>query len=100
MEFGILFHSHPNHVTEPYPHRDVHARVSRRVAAANRLVTDTALRTTIRTVASCRTSSPTWAICTATSRSASERPHGFLPLFEPVRVVDVLAFVRYPVGGA
>jgi hypothetical protein len=28
MEFGILFTSHPNHVTEPYPHRDVHARVT------------------------------------------------------------------------
>ena len=32
MEFGILFTSHPNHVTEPYPHRDVHARVTAEIA--------------------------------------------------------------------
>ncbi len=29
MKFGILFTSHPNTDTEPYPHRDVHARVTR-----------------------------------------------------------------------
>jgi hypothetical protein len=29
MEFGILFTSHPNSETETYPHRDVHARVTR-----------------------------------------------------------------------
>lgn len=28
MEFGVLFTSHPNHATEPYPHRAVHARVT------------------------------------------------------------------------
>jgi hypothetical protein len=28
MEFGILFTSHPNAIEEPYPHRDVHARVT------------------------------------------------------------------------
>ena len=28
MKFGILFTSHPNIDTEPYPHRDVHTRVT------------------------------------------------------------------------
>ena len=31
MEFGILFTSHSNVDTEPYPHRDVHARVTREI---------------------------------------------------------------------
>jgi alkanesulfonate monooxygenase SsuD/methylene tetrahydromethanopterin reductase-like flavin-dependent oxidoreductase (luciferase family) len=42
MEFGILFTSHPNHVAEPYPHRDVHARVTAEIEAADRLGYDTA----------------------------------------------------------
>jgi hypothetical protein len=37
MEFGVLFTPHPNHVTEPYPHRDVHARVTAEIQAADRL---------------------------------------------------------------
>ena len=35
MEFGILFTSHPNTDTEPYPHRDVHARVTREILRAD-----------------------------------------------------------------
>src|SRR5690606_19535390 len=31
MEFGILFTSHANDDTEPYPRRDVHARVTREI---------------------------------------------------------------------
>jgi hypothetical protein len=41
MEFGILFTSHPNHATEPYPHRAVHARVT---AEARRDTADGILR--------------------------------------------------------
>lgn len=37
MEFGILFTSHPNTDTEPYPHRDVHARVTREIQRADEL---------------------------------------------------------------
>ncbi|HEV7983609.1 MAG TPA: LLM class flavin-dependent oxidoreductase, partial [Xanthobacteraceae bacterium] len=37
MEFGILFTSHSNVDTEPYPHRDVHARVTREVLRADEL---------------------------------------------------------------
>src|SRR5262249_51606382 len=37
MQFGILFTSHPNVDAEPFPHRDVHARVTREVLRADRL---------------------------------------------------------------
>ena len=42
MEFGILFTSHPNPASEPYPHREVHARVTAEIQAADRLGYDTA----------------------------------------------------------
>ena len=37
MEFGILFTSHPNQDVEPYPRRDVHARVTREILRADQL---------------------------------------------------------------
>jgi alkanesulfonate monooxygenase SsuD/methylene tetrahydromethanopterin reductase-like flavin-dependent oxidoreductase (luciferase family) len=37
MEFGILFTSHPNADVEPYPHRDMHARVTREIRRADEL---------------------------------------------------------------
>jgi alkanesulfonate monooxygenase SsuD/methylene tetrahydromethanopterin reductase-like flavin-dependent oxidoreductase (luciferase family) len=42
MQFGILFTSHPNTDLEPYPHRDVHARVTREIVRADELGFDTA----------------------------------------------------------
>lgn len=42
MEFGILFTSHPNTETEPYPHRDVHARVTGEIRRADELGFDIA----------------------------------------------------------
>jgi alkanesulfonate monooxygenase SsuD/methylene tetrahydromethanopterin reductase-like flavin-dependent oxidoreductase (luciferase family) len=42
MEFGILFTSRPNAIEEPYPHRDVHARVTDEIIEAERLGYDTA----------------------------------------------------------
>jgi len=42
MEFGILFTSHPNVDLEPYPHRDVHARVTREIMRADALGFDCA----------------------------------------------------------
>lgn len=42
MKFGILFTSHPNIDREPYPHRDVHARVTSEIVEADRLGYDTA----------------------------------------------------------
>jgi alkanesulfonate monooxygenase SsuD/methylene tetrahydromethanopterin reductase-like flavin-dependent oxidoreductase (luciferase family) len=37
MEFGILFTSHANLEAEPYPHREMHARVTREVVRADEL---------------------------------------------------------------
>ena len=37
MEFGILFTSHPNTEAEPYPHRDVHHRVTQQILRADQL---------------------------------------------------------------
>jgi len=37
MEFGILFTSHANEDVEPYPRRDVHARVTREIVRADQL---------------------------------------------------------------
>jgi len=37
MQFGILFTSHPNTEAEPYPHRDVHARVTQQIVRADEL---------------------------------------------------------------
>jgi alkanesulfonate monooxygenase SsuD/methylene tetrahydromethanopterin reductase-like flavin-dependent oxidoreductase (luciferase family) len=42
MEFGILFTSHPNTDTEPYPHRAVHERVTGEVQRADALGFDMA----------------------------------------------------------
>ena len=37
MEFGILFTSQPNTEAEPYPHRDVHGRVTAQILRADEL---------------------------------------------------------------
>lgn len=37
MKFGVLFTSHPDHKTEPHPHRAVHARVTEEVMLCDRL---------------------------------------------------------------
>jgi alkanesulfonate monooxygenase SsuD/methylene tetrahydromethanopterin reductase-like flavin-dependent oxidoreductase (luciferase family) len=37
MKFGILFTSHPDPASEPYPHRGVHARVTREILEAEEL---------------------------------------------------------------
>lgn len=42
MQFGILFTSHPNADAEPYPHRDVHRRVTEEIVEADRLGYDIA----------------------------------------------------------
>ncbi len=42
MKFGILFTSHPDIEKEPYPHRDVHERVTRQIVEADRLGYDIA----------------------------------------------------------
>lgn len=103
MEFGILFTSHPNHATEPYPHRDVHARVTAEIEAADRLGYDTAW------VAEHHFSNQygimpdvfTYMgyLAARTSRIKLGTAVVTLPLYEPVRVVENMAFVDILSGG-
>ncbi len=103
MEFGILFTSHPNHASEPYPHRDVHARVTAEIEAADRLGYDTAW------VAEHHFSNQygimpdvfTYMgyLAARTSRIRLGTAVVTLPLYEPIRVVENMAFVDILSGG-
>src|SRR5262245_22053259 len=103
MEFGILFTSHPNHATEPYPHRAVHARVTAEIQAADRLGYDTAW------VAEHHFSNQygimpdvfTYLgyLAAKTARIRLGTAVVTVPLYEPVRVVENLAFVDILSGG-
>jgi alkanesulfonate monooxygenase SsuD/methylene tetrahydromethanopterin reductase-like flavin-dependent oxidoreductase (luciferase family) len=97
MEFGILFTSHPDHAREPYPHRDVHARVTAEIQAADALGYDTAW------VAEHHFSNQygimpdvfTYLgyLAAKTSRIRLGTAVVTVPLYEPVRVVENMAFV-------
>jgi alkanesulfonate monooxygenase SsuD/methylene tetrahydromethanopterin reductase-like flavin-dependent oxidoreductase (luciferase family) len=103
MEFGILFTSHPNHAREPYPHREVHARVTAEIQAADALGYDTAW------VAEHHFSNQygimpdvfTYLgyLAAKTSRIRLGTAVVTVPLYEPVRVVENLAFVDILSGG-
>jgi alkanesulfonate monooxygenase SsuD/methylene tetrahydromethanopterin reductase-like flavin-dependent oxidoreductase (luciferase family) len=103
MEFGILFTSHPNHASEPYPHREVHARVTAEIQAADALGYDTAW------VAEHHFSNQygimpdvfTYMgyLAAKTSRIRLGTAVVTLPLYEPVRVVENMAFVDVLSGG-
>ena len=103
MEFGILFTSHPNHATEPYPHRAVHARVTAEIQAADRLGYDTAW------VAEHHFSNQygimpdvfTYMgyLAARTSRIRLGTAVVTLPLYDPIRVVENMAFVDILSGG-
>jgi alkanesulfonate monooxygenase SsuD/methylene tetrahydromethanopterin reductase-like flavin-dependent oxidoreductase (luciferase family) len=103
MEFGILFTSHPNHVSEPYPHREVHARVTAEIQAADRLGYHTAW------VAEHHFSNAygimpdvfTYMgyLAARTSRIKLGTAVVTVPLYEPVRVVENMAFVDILSGG-
>jgi alkanesulfonate monooxygenase SsuD/methylene tetrahydromethanopterin reductase-like flavin-dependent oxidoreductase (luciferase family) len=103
MEFGILFTSHPHPASEPYPHREVHARVTAEIQAADRLGYDTAW------VAEHHFSNQygimpdvfTYLgyLAAKTSRIRLGTAVVTVPLYEPVRVVENLAFVDILSGG-
>jgi alkanesulfonate monooxygenase SsuD/methylene tetrahydromethanopterin reductase-like flavin-dependent oxidoreductase (luciferase family) len=103
MEVGILFTSHPNHATEPYPHRDVHARVTAEIRAADTLGYDTAW------VAEHHFSNQygimpdvfTYLgyLAGQTSRIRLGTAVVTLPLYDPIRVVENMAFVDILSGG-
>ena len=103
MEFGILFTSHPHPASEPYPHREVHARVTAEIQAAETLGYDTAW------VAEHHFSHQygimpdvfTYLgyLAAKTSRIRLGTAVVTVPLYEPVRVVENLAFVDILSGG-
>src|SRR2546426_9093963 len=103
MEFGILFTSHPHPASEPYPHREVHARVTAEIQAAETLGYDTAW------VAEHHFSNQygimpdvfTYLgyLAAKTSRIRLGTAVVTVPLYEPVRVVENLAFVDILSGG-
>jgi alkanesulfonate monooxygenase SsuD/methylene tetrahydromethanopterin reductase-like flavin-dependent oxidoreductase (luciferase family) len=103
MEFGILFTSHPNHATEPYPHRDVHARVTAEIEAADRLGYDTAWVAEHHFSNQYGIMPDVFAymgyLAARTSRVRLGTAVVTLPLFEPVRVVENMAFIDILSGG-
>jgi alkanesulfonate monooxygenase SsuD/methylene tetrahydromethanopterin reductase-like flavin-dependent oxidoreductase (luciferase family) len=103
MEFGILFTSHPNHATEPYPHRDVHARVTAEIEAADRLGYDTAWVAEHHFSNQYGIMPDVFAymgyLAARTARVRLGTAVVTLPLFEPVRVVENMAFIDILSGG-
>ncbi|MGE3539855.1 MAG: LLM class flavin-dependent oxidoreductase [Candidatus Tectimicrobiota bacterium] len=103
MEFGILFTSHPNHITEPYPHREVHARVTAEIQEADALGYDTAW------VAEHHFSNQygimpdvfTYLgyLAAKTARIRLGTAVVTVPLYDPVRLVENMAFVDILSGG-
>ncbi len=103
MKFGILFTSHPDPDREPYPHRDVHARVTSEIVEADRLGYDTAW------IAEHHFSNkygilPDPFAFTAYLAAKTERIRlGMavmtLPLHNPVRIAENIAFVDILSGG-
>ena len=103
MEFGILFTSHPNHATEPYPHRDVHARVTAEIEAADHLGYHTAWVAEHHFSNQYGIMPDVFAymgyLAARTSRVRLGTAVVTLPLFEPVRVVENMAFIDILSGG-
>jgi alkanesulfonate monooxygenase SsuD/methylene tetrahydromethanopterin reductase-like flavin-dependent oxidoreductase (luciferase family) len=103
MEFGILFTSHPNEDVEAYPRRDVHARVTREIVAADRLGFDYAwlaehhfseeygIMPDVFVYAS--------YVAALTKRIKIGTAVVTLPLANPVRVAENAAFVDILSGG-
>lgn len=97
LKFGILFTSHPNTEREPYPHRDVHARVTREIQEADALGFD------IAWIAEHHFSNQYGILpdpftyiaylATKTKRIRLGSAVMTLPLYNPVRIVENAAFV-------
>ena len=103
MEFGILFTSHPNAEAEPYPHRDVHARVTAEIQLADRLGYDTASVAEHHFSNKYGIMPDVFAymsyLAAKTERIKLGAAVVTLPLYEPVRVAENMAFVDILSGG-
>ncbi|MCB1741180.1 MAG: LLM class flavin-dependent oxidoreductase [Gammaproteobacteria bacterium] len=97
MEFGILFTSHPNHEREPYPHREVHARVTREIQIADELGFDTAWVAEHHFSNEYGIMPDVFAYMSYLAASTRRIKLGAavvtLPLYDPIRVVENTAFV-------
>ncbi|MBM4443010.1 MAG: LLM class flavin-dependent oxidoreductase [Candidatus Rokubacteria bacterium] len=96
MEFGILFTSHPNHATEPYPHQDVHARVTKEIQAADALGYDTAWVAEHHFSNEYGIMPDVFAylgyLAAKTERIRLGTAVVTVPLYDPIRVVENMAF--------
>jgi alkanesulfonate monooxygenase SsuD/methylene tetrahydromethanopterin reductase-like flavin-dependent oxidoreductase (luciferase family) len=103
MEFGILFTSHPDHATEPYPHRDVHARVTAEIEEADRLGFDTAWVAEHHFSNQYGIMPDVFAymgyLAARTARIRLGTAVVTVPLYDPVRVVENMAFIDILSGG-
>lgn len=97
MEFGILFTSHPNHASEPYPHREVHARVTREIQLAEELGYDTAWIAEHHFSNQYGIMPDVFAYLAYLAASTSKIRLGAavvtVPLYDPVRVAENMAFI-------
>ena len=103
MQFGVLVTSQPNPDREPYPHRAVHARVTREIVEADRLGYDTAW------IAEHHFSNQYGVLpdpfvylaylVPRTERIGLGSAVMTLPLHNPVRIVENAAFVDVLSGG-
>ena len=103
MKFGILFTSHPNIDTEPYPHRDVHARVTSEIIEADRLGYDTAWIAEHHFSNQYGIMPDPFAYMGYLSAKTEQIRLGTavmtVPLYNPVRIAENMAFIDILSGG-
>jgi alkanesulfonate monooxygenase SsuD/methylene tetrahydromethanopterin reductase-like flavin-dependent oxidoreductase (luciferase family) len=103
MKFGILFTSHPNTDTEPYPHHDAHARVTREILRADELGFDYAWLAEHHFTTEYGIMPDVFVyagyIAALTKRIKIGTAVVTLPLANPVRVAENAAFVDILSGG-
>jgi alkanesulfonate monooxygenase SsuD/methylene tetrahydromethanopterin reductase-like flavin-dependent oxidoreductase (luciferase family) len=103
MKFGILFTSHPNTDAEPYPHHDVHARVTREVLRADELGFDYAWLAEHHFTTEYGIMPDVFVyagyLAALTKRIRIGTAVVTLPLANPVRVAENAAFVDILSGG-
>ncbi len=104
MEFGILFTSHANTDREPYPHREVHARVTREIVRADELGFDTAWLAEHHFSNQYGIMPDVFVyaayLAAVTKRIRLGTAVVTLPLANPLRVAENAAFVDVLAGGA
>ena len=91
MEVGILFTSHPDPETEPYPHQDVHARTTAEILEAEALGFASVGSQTLNSVG--RYDGQSWS---PLGTGMALLPTG--PTFGPVEFPDVKAFAIHDEG--